>query len=109
MYLGRFMELGDVNAVYDNPLHPYTIALHSAVPVPDPEVEASRKQIILEGDIPSPSNPPPGCPFNTRCPIAQDLCIQEVPEWREIEPEHWVACHFPQHGESNLLASADAN
>jgi oligopeptide transport system ATP-binding protein len=109
MYLGRFMELGNVNAVYDNPLHPYTIALHSAVPVPDPEVEASRKQIILEGDIPSPSNPPPGCPFNTRCPIAQDLCEQEVPEWREIEPEHWVACHFPQQGDSKTMVSDDAN
>jgi len=109
MYLGRFMELGDVNAVYDNPLHPYTIALHSAVPVPDPEVEAERTQIILEGDIPSPSNPPPGCPFNTRCPIAQDRCVEEVPEWTEVEPNHWVACHFPQHGESEFIATAQAN
>jgi oligopeptide transport system ATP-binding protein len=108
MYLGRFMELADVDAVYDNPLHPYTIALHSAVPVPDPEVEAGRKQIILEGDIPSPSNPPPGCVFNTRCPIAQERCVEEVPEWREVESEHWVACHFPQQGDTKLKASIDA-
>ncbi|MCL1594334.1 MAG: dipeptide ABC transporter ATP-binding protein, partial [Actinomycetia bacterium] len=93
MYLGRFMELGSVADVYDNPLHPYTKALHSAVPVPDPKVEATRQQVILEGDIPSPSNPPPGCPFNTRCPIAQDRCVEVVPEWREVEPDHWVACH----------------
>jgi oligopeptide transport system ATP-binding protein len=108
MYLGRFMELGDVNAVYDNPLHPYTIALHSAVPVPDPEVEATRKQIILEGDIPSPSNPPPGCPFNTRCPIAQERCVEEVPEWRELEPDHWVACHFPAQEDVVFKAASDA-
>lgn len=109
MYLGRFMELGDVNAVYDNPLHPYTIALHSAVPVPDPETESHRKQIILEGDIPSPSNPPPGCPFNTRCPIAQDRCVEEVPEWREMEPNHWVACHFPATEDNIFQAATDAN
>ncbi len=107
MYLGRFMELGDVNAVYDNPLHPYTRALHSAVPVPDPVVEANRKQIILEGDIPSPSNPPPGCVFNTRCPIAQDRCVSEVPEWREMEPDHWIACHFPELGDAIFKAPAD--
>jgi oligopeptide transport system ATP-binding protein len=94
MYLGKIMELADVNTLYTNPAHPYTQALLSAVPVPDPEVEATRKRTILEGDIPSPANPPPGCPFNTRCPVAQERCVNEVPEWRELETGHWVACHF---------------
>lgn len=96
MYLGRIMELSDVDDLYSDPKHPYTQALLSAVPVPDPEVEASRRHIILEGDIPSPANPPPGCPFNTRCPIAQDRCSQEVPAFRELAPAHWVACHFAE-------------
>jgi len=96
MYLGRIMELAKVDALYTAPKHPYTKALLSAVPVPDPEVESSRQRVILEGDIPSPSNPPPGCPFNTRCPIAQDLCSAETPEWRELETGHWVACHFTE-------------
>jgi oligopeptide transport system ATP-binding protein len=94
MYLGKIMELGDVDTLYDHPAHPYTKALLSAVPVPDPQVESNRKRIILEGDIPSPANPPPGCPFNTRCPIAEERCSAEVPEWRELQPGRWVACHF---------------
>jgi oligopeptide transport system ATP-binding protein len=106
MYLGHFMELGDVDDVYENPLHPYTKALHSAVPVPDPNVEARRRQVILEGDIPSPSSPPPGCVFNTRCPIAKELCVAEAPEWREVEPEHWVACHFVEEGDAIFKDSA---
>lgn len=108
MYLGRFMELADVDTVYENPLHPYTLALHSAVPVPDPVVEASRKRIILEGDIPSPSNPPPGCTFNTRCPIAEERCVSEVPEWREVERGHWVACHFAEESVSRFAAVTKA-
>ncbi len=96
MYLGKIMELGTVDQLYNEPKHPYTKALLSAVPVPDPEVEATRKRIILEGDIPSPANPPPGCPFNTRCPIAQERCVTEVPEWRELDPGRWVACHFAE-------------
>jgi len=96
MYLGRIMELGDVDQLYTKPLHPYTKALLSAVPVPDPKVEAERKRVILEGDIPSPANPPPGCPFNTRCPVAQPLCSEKVPEWRQLESGHWVACHFAE-------------
>lgn len=96
MYLGQIMELADVDDLYTTPKHPYTQALLSAVPVPDPEVETTRKRVILEGDIPSPANPPPGCPFNTRCPIAQERCAAEAPEWRELAPEHWVACHFAE-------------
>lgn len=94
MYLGKIMELGTVDQLYNEPKHPYTKALLSAVPVPDPQIEATRERIILEGDIPSPANPPPGCPFNTRCPIAQERCVTDVPEWRELDPGRWVACHF---------------
>jgi oligopeptide transport system ATP-binding protein len=97
MYLGKIMELASVDALYNNPQHPYTQALLSAVPVPDPVIEANRERVILEGDIPSPANPPPGCPFNTRCPVAQERCVTEVPEWRELEPSHWVACHFAEN------------
>lgn len=94
MYLGKLMEMAPRDELYEKPLHPYTQALLSAVPVPDPEVEARRQRIILEGDIPSPVNPPPGCPFHTRCPIATEVCREAVPEWREVAPEHWVACHL---------------
>ena len=94
MYLGRIMELAYQSELYNNPLHPYTQALLSAVPTPDPTIEEKRVRIILEGDVPSPAYPPPGCPFNTRCPIAEDICSQEIPEWRELQPEHWVACHL---------------
>ncbi len=96
MYLGRIMELAHVDQLYDTPKHPYTQALLSAVPVPDPVIEATRERVILEGDIPSPSNPPPGCPFNTRCPIAQDICSEQVPEWRDLGGGQWVACHFAE-------------
>ena len=94
MYLGKIMELTDVESLYTDPKHPYTKALLSAVPVPDPAIEATRRRVILEGDIPSPANPPPGCVFNTRCPIAQERCSLEVPAFRELSPGHWVACHF---------------
>lgn len=96
MYLGKIVELADRNEIYLQPLHPYTRALMSAVPVPDPDVGRKRKRTILVGDIPSPVNPPVGCNFNTRCPIAKERCFAEDPEYREIVPDHWVACHFAE-------------
>ena len=92
MYLGKLMEMSDRVEIYDNPLHPYTKALLSAVPIPDPVVEATRERIILTGDVPSPMFPPSGCVFHTRCPIAIDECRERVPEWRQATPGHWVAC-----------------
>jgi oligopeptide transport system ATP-binding protein len=94
MYLGKFMELASSNDLYSHPLHPYTQALMSAVPVPDPDLEDRRKRIILSGDVPTPINPPSGCVFHTRCPLAAQRCRIEVPAWRQIRPAHWVACHY---------------
>jgi oligopeptide transport system ATP-binding protein len=94
MYLGKFMELASGIEISSKPLHPYTKALMSAVPVPDPEVEEQRQRIILEGDIPSPANPPNGCNFNTRCPVAEEICFQTDPEFREVETGHFAACHL---------------
>jgi oligopeptide transport system ATP-binding protein len=95
MYLGKMMELADRQELYENPLHPYTKALLSAVPIPDPAVESKRERVILTGDVPSPLHPPSGCVFHTRCPIAIDECKRVIPEWRNVgsgEKEHWVAC-----------------
>lgn len=95
MYLGRIVELADREEFYQRPLHPYTRALLSAVPIPNPKIERARERIILTGDAPSPATPPPGCSFHSRCPIAQrGRCDVEIPRWREITPDHWVACHL---------------
>jgi oligopeptide transport system ATP-binding protein len=94
MYLGIIVELAGADDLFDNPLHPYTQALMSAVPVADPAAEEKRQRIILEGDVPSPVHIPPGCRFHTRCPIAVEQCKVDVPTWREIRPDHFAACHL---------------
>ncbi len=94
LYLGKMMELASRDALFSDPLHPYTQSLNAAVPEPDPEKERVRKSFILKGDPPSPANPPSGCVFHTRCPLTVEECILKVPEFREIRPDHFVACHL---------------
>jgi peptide/nickel transport system ATP-binding protein/oligopeptide transport system ATP-binding protein len=94
MYLGKIVELTTRRTLYDRPLHPYTRALLSAIPVPDPDRKQERT--ILEGDVPSPLNPPSGCRFHPRCPVARDRCAQDDPAFRELEPDHFVACHYSE-------------
>ena len=98
MYLGHIMELAPREALYLKPYHPYTHALMSAVPVPDPSAKGQRERIVLGGDLPSPINPPAGCVFHTRCFKAQDKCKTEFPPLVEKEPGHWVSCHYPVEG-----------
>jgi oligopeptide transport system ATP-binding protein len=94
MYVGMIVELAERDELYNNPLHPYTQALLSAVPIPDPKKTRARQRTILSGDGPSPADPPSGCRFHPRCPVAEAICSSEIPEWREIKPVHWVACHL---------------
>jgi oligopeptide transport system ATP-binding protein len=111
MYLGKLMELAERNALFDAPLHPYTQSLNSAVPVPLPRLEKKRRRFILKGDPPSPANPPPGCVFHTRCPLATEQCRTVVPGLRELRPGHFVACHLADEAgtskipEQTILAS----
>ncbi len=97
MYLGKLVEISDSDTLFENPQHPYTKALLSAVPIPDPDVERTRPQQVITGEVPSPIDPPKGCVFHTRCPIAVDGCRQETPRLQQIEDEHWVACSEIHH------------
>ena len=99
MYLGKIVELGPAEQVYSNPIHPYTLTLLSAVPIPDPRENAAREPIVLEGDLPSPANPPPACRFHTRCPYATEICSEVEPELVDYGGRHWAACHHPLHRE----------
>jgi oligopeptide transport system ATP-binding protein len=103
MYLGKIMEITDRNMLFDDPLHPYTQSLNSAVPLPNPELEQERRRFILKGDPPSPANPPSGCVFHTRCPLTVEECITKEPEFREVRPDHFVACHLADEEGSSKI------
>jgi peptide/nickel transport system ATP-binding protein len=96
MYLGRIVELADTQSVYDDPQHPYTEALLSAIPKPDPRQRLTRERITFHGELPDPSNPPPGCPFHTRCAYARDVCATDKPPLRPVKDGHLAACHFSE-------------
>jgi len=103
MYLGKLMELTDRNSLFDEPLHPYTQSLNSAVPIPNPKLERKRRRFILKGEPPSPAHPPTGCVFHPRCPLAVDHCAEEVPALRQLKPSHFVACHLADERGSSLI------
>ncbi|MGQ0602721.1 MAG: ABC transporter ATP-binding protein [Anaerolineales bacterium] len=99
MYLGKVMEMADRETLFTTPYHPYTQSLISAVPLPSPKIERGRKRILLQGEVPSPAKPPQGCVFNTRCPLAQRICFEQTPAYREVQPGHFAACHLiDEHG-----------
>ncbi|HEU4767344.1 MAG TPA: ABC transporter ATP-binding protein, partial [Pyrinomonadaceae bacterium] len=104
MYLGKLVEIADAKTIYNEPLMPYTKALISAVPVPDPQIEVTRQRIVLEGDVPSPINPPSGCPFHTRCPYVIDVCKEVVPQLVQIKPAHYAACIRISPSQPNIEA-----
>jgi oligopeptide/dipeptide ABC transporter ATP-binding protein len=104
MYLGKIVELTDRYNLFSNPLHPYTQSLMSAVPMPDPKIERERRRIMLEGEVPSPANPPSGCVFHNRCPLAIDDCSGQIPEYREVLPDHFVACHLADDAGGSKVA-----
>ena len=106
MYLGKLAEIGPAEALYREPLHPYTVALLASIPSPDPTAPTTRAHAAISGDPPSPIDPPSGCRFRTRCPRAQDLCAAETPPLRELAPEHSVACHFPVPREESASVRA---
>lgn len=107
MYLGKVMELAERKTLFTQPLHPYTQSLISAVPLPNPKLERQRQRVILQGEVPSPSNAPRGCVFNTRCPLAYEECFKRVPEYRQVRPDHFVACHLVDgQGGSKIPAAA---
>jgi len=95
MYLGKIVEIGPADEVYENPIHPYTVSLLSAVPIPDPRLNAAREHVVLEGDVPSPANPPAACRFHTRCPRATEICSEVEPPLVNYGNDHWAACHHP--------------
>ena len=108
MYLGKIVELGPADEVYANPIHPYTLSLLSAVPIPDPRANAARDPLVLEGDVPSPANPPAACRFHTRCPFATEICAEVEPQLVDHGNGHWAACHYPLHREHPEAVAAVA-
>ncbi len=104
MYLGRLVELGGAEDVFTEPLHPYTQVLMSAIPIADPVRQRSRQRLPMRGDVPSPQAPPSGCPFHPRCPYAVERCVTDVPEWRQLRPGHWAACHLAPIGQPETVA-----
>jgi len=108
MYLGKIVEIGPAQEVYESPIHPYTVSLLSAVPIPDPRANATREQIVLEGDVPSPANPPPACRFHTRCPRATEICSEVEPQLVNYGHDHWAACHHPVGRESVTTSRGSA-